>query len=82
VGSATHFRPVRPSTWLFGEAGGIQVWAATGKPSVRASVLIGEGAPVILINYQLVGTPAEYGAIAWAFARIAEGARGYIFWCD
>jgi hypothetical protein len=49
---------------------------------VRASVLIGEGAPVVMLNRLLLGTAAEYEAIAWALARVAEGAHGYLFWCE
>lgn len=66
--------------WLFGEYGGIQVWAAEGDPRVRVSVLIDKWAPVVLLNQRLIGTPGEYESIAWALARVAEGVAGFYPW--
>lgn len=77
MGSAAQVQPTRPSVWLFGEVGGVQVWAAIGHPSVRASVLIGQGAPVVVLNRAVVGTPAEFCALNWAFGEIAAGRRGF-----
>lgn len=76
-------RPIRPSVWLFGEAGGVQVWAAEGDPRVHVGVYIGDGPPVILLNRRLVGTNGEHDAISWALARIAEGGGArFRVWCD
>lgn len=69
--------PARPSIWLFGEAGGIQVWAADGDPKVRVAVLIGVDMPVVILNRLLVGTPAEMAALTWALAEIARGEPGF-----
>jgi hypothetical protein len=80
VGHALKAQPARPSTWLFGTSGGIQVWAADGDPRVSASVYAGGdgGPPVILLNRRLVGTPEEYAALAWALERVAEGVTGFV----
>lgn len=73
-----YVQPIHPSTWLFGAAGGIQVWAVDGDPRVTVSVLTGEGAPVILLNRAIAGTPAEYDALAWALEEISRGQRGFV----
>jgi hypothetical protein len=69
--------PARPSTWLFGEGVGIQVWAVTADPRIRVAVLIGQGNPVILLNRLLAGTSDEYPALAWACQQIATAAPGF-----
>lgn len=82
MGQTLQATPIRPSMWLFGENGSIQVWAAEGDARVRVGVLIGGGAPVIMLNRRLVGTAAEHEAISWALARIAEGGCDYAVWSD
>ena len=77
MGLSAQIRPTRPSTWLFGEAGGVQVWAAVGDPSVCAAVLIGQGAPVVILNERIVGTADEFAALSWALARVSRGESGF-----
>lgn len=76
----TYAEPARPSTWLFGEAGGMQVWVVAGDNRVRVSVLVGQGAPVVLLNQAIVGTPFEYESISWAFGKVAEEVDGFHVW--
>lgn len=68
---------VRPPRWLFGATGGVQVWHVDTDPRVRASVLVTDDAPLILLSSRVVGTDQEHDALAWAMARIAEGERGF-----
>ena len=70
-------RPARPSTWIFGDTGGIQVWAVEGDPRIRVAVLIGHGSPIVLLNRLLAGTSDEYDALAWAFDRVATFTPGF-----
>jgi hypothetical protein len=72
--------PSRPSTWIFGETGGVQVWALDGDPAVKASVLIGHGSPVVIVNRLLIVAGSEHAALAWAFRVIATGLTGYYVW--
>lgn len=78
VAQCAQIQPARPSTWLFGEAGGIQVWTVEGDPRVQVSVLIGDGAPVVLLNECISGTAREYDALAWALKQIATGEPGFV----
>lgn len=48
-----------------------------GHSSIEASVLIGQGPPIVVINHDLVGTPAEFLALNWAFREIAAGRTGF-----
>ena len=73
-------QPHRPPFWVFGDAGGVQVWAVDGDPRVLASVLIGAGSPIVLINRVLADTAAEHGLLSWAFTVIAAGAEGFYVW--
>jgi hypothetical protein len=77
VGHVAHAQPARPSAWIFGEAGGVQVWAAEGDSRVRVAVLVGDGPPVIVVNRRLMGTPAEHGAVCWALRQVAERGTGF-----
>ena len=70
-------QPTRPSTWMLGDTGGVQVWAAYGHRAVLCAVLIGASAPIVTLNQAVVDTPSEMQALCWAFARIAEGAPGF-----
>lgn len=79
--TAQQVQPVRPSVWIFGEAGGIQVWAAVGDENVRASVLIGQGPPIVILNQRIIGTPCEYPALSWALAQVAERGQGFYVLC-
>ena len=75
-------QPVRPSVWLFGEAGGIQVWEANGDPRVRVAVLVSAHTAIIMLNRLLVGTPAEHDAISWALARVTKEEPAFYVWRD
>lgn len=66
--------------WLFGEWGGVQVWATESDRRVRATLLIQpstQEAPVILLNSTLVGTAGEGDSITWAMALIADRGPGF-----
>lgn len=69
--------PSRPSTWLYGEGVGIQVWAVDAHPSIRVAVRIWQGDPLVLLNRLLAGTPDEFGALAWALAKVADATPGF-----
>lgn len=77
----TQSQPSHPSTWLFGETGSIQVWTAEGDARVTVAVLI-DDVSVVLLNHRIVGTPAEYDAMAWALGQIARGRRGFVVHVD
>lgn len=70
-------QPCRPSTWLFGDAGGVQVWTCYGHRAILATVLIADGPPLVMMNQAIVGTPTEMRALCWAFEQIAAGVRGF-----
>lgn len=73
-------QPKRPPTWVFGGGHGIQVWTVNVDPSLRASVLISDEPPVVLLNVAIEGTPMEGSALQWAFRRITEGRQGLFVW--
>ena len=67
----------RPPTWLMGSDVGIQVWTVSVHQAISATVLIDDGAPIILLNRTIVDTPQEGSALATAMALIAQGVRGF-----
>lgn len=73
----THAWPTRPSTWLLGDRGSIQVWAVEGDPRVQVSVLIGQGSPIVLLNRLIAGTDGEYSALTWALGKVATSTSGF-----
>ena len=77
MSQAAQVQPVRSSTWLFGEAGGVQVWVSVGPPELRAAVMIGNGAPIVILNAGIIGTPLELEMLAWAMTKIADGRLGF-----
>jgi hypothetical protein len=62
---------------MFGNAGGVQVWAAHGHQAILATVLVADGPPIVLLNQAIVNTPSEMRALCWAFEQIARGAAGF-----
>lgn len=73
-------RPQRAPVWLLGSGQGAQVWTVAVDARILVSVLLSDEPPMILLNIRCVDTPAEGAAIAWAFARIAEGKQGFHVW--
>lgn len=69
--------PKRAPVWLLGNGHGIQVWTIDVDPRIRASVLIGEDGPMILLNRRIADTSQEGAALHWAFARIAAREPGF-----
>lgn len=66
--------------WHFGARRGLQVWVARGDPRVWASLMLDprcRSAPIVLLNRRIVGSEDEGRALAWALARVAEGAAGF-----
>jgi hypothetical protein len=81
MGSVAGVRqPKHTPTWLFGGGHGIQVWTVDVDASLRASVLISDEPPVILLNASIADTPLEGDALQWAFARVATGKHGLFVW--
>lgn len=71
----------QPARWLYLTEDGVQVWEIDGHPQEIAGVLIGQGAPVIMLNRQIVGTDIELAAIGWARLTIGDRPAGYHTLC-
>lgn len=69
--------PARAPTWLLGGRLGVQVWQVTEDDRVWASVLVGSGGPIVLLNQAVVDTEREGQSLNWALARVAEARPGF-----
>jgi len=74
-------QPSRPAVWLFGEAGGVQVWAVEGDSRIKASVRVGRCPPIVLLNRAISGTPDELVVISWALGLIDAATAGFYVLC-
>lgn len=72
-------QPRRPARWLYGEGVGVQVWTIPMTDSTHVAVLIGAGAPVILLRAGIVDTDREWPALSWALRKVASSPKPGVY---